>query len=191
MEEKKSIRKEILVKRNELPEEAVREKSRRIKKKLFELLEFKKAKTVMFYAAKDKEVETEEIIRESSKLGKRVAVPVSKVKERDLIPSLLTDYGELVSGAYGILEPEEECYQPVPLEKLELIIVPGVAFDYWGNRLGFGGGFYDNFLGKVPVNIPRLGLAFELQMVEELPVEENDVPVDGIITEEEIYRIKT
>ncbi|MCD5402084.1 5-formyltetrahydrofolate cyclo-ligase [candidate division NPL-UPA2 bacterium] len=187
MEEKKSIRKEILVKRNGLSEEAVREKSQRIKKKLFELLEFKKAKTVMFYVAKDKEARTEEIIRESLKMGKRVAVPISKVKERDLIPSLLTAYGELVPGAYGILEPGEECRQPVPLESLELIIVPGVAFDRQGNRLGFGGGFYDNFLGKVPANIPRLGLAFELQLVEELPGGENDIPVDGIVTEERIY----
>ncbi len=187
MEEKKSIRKEILVKRNGLSEEAVREKSRKIKKKLFELPEFKKAKTIMFYVAKDKEVRTEEMIRESLKMGKRVAVPLSKVEGRNLIPLLLTDYGELVPGAYGILEPGEKGRQPVPLENLELIIVPGVAFDHQGQRLGFGGGFYDNFLGKVPAHVPRLGLAFELQMVEELPVGENDVPVNGTITEGRIY----
>lgn len=190
MEEKERIRKEILAKRSGLSEEAVMEKSQRIKKKLFELSEFKKAKTVMFYVAKDKEVKTEEMIRESLKMGKRVAVPISKVEERDLIPSLLTDYGELVPGTYRILEPREEGHRPVPLENIELIIVPGVAFDCWGNRLGFGGGFYDNFLGKVPSNVLRLGLAFDLQIVDELPVGERDIPMDGIVTEEKYRRMK-
>lgn len=187
MERKRSLRKEILAQRNELPEEAVAEKSQRIRKRLLALAEFKKAKVVMFYVAKDKEVRTERIIRESLRMGKRVAVPLSRVEERNLIPLLLTDYGELIPGAYGILEPEKKCHRPIPLKNLELIIVPGVAFDRQGQRLGFGGGFYDNFLGKVPANIPRLGLAFELQMVEELPVGGNDAPVDGIITEKRIY----
>ncbi len=188
MEEKKSLRNKILAKRSELSEEAIREKSRRIRKRLLELAEFKRAEIVMFYVAKDKEVRTEGMIRESLKMGKRVAVPLSKVEERDLIPLLLTDYGELVPGAYGILEPGEEYRRPVPRENIGLIIVPGVAFDRQGQRLGFGGGFYDNFLRKIPTNVPCLGLAFELQVVEELPVGENDVPVNGIITEEKIYQ---
>ena len=177
----------MLAKRKGLSEEAVREKSRKIKKKLFELPEFKKAGTIMFYAAKGKEVRTEEMIKESLKMGKRVAVPIGKVRERDLIPSFLTDYGELAPGAYGILEPREEHRRLVPLKKLELIIVPGVAFDRQGNRLGWGGGFYDNFLGRIPSGVPRLGLAFELQIVESLPIGEEDIPMDGIITEEIIY----
>ena len=187
MEEKKRVRKEILAKRRGLPEETVAEKSLKIKKNLFELPEFEKAKTIMFYVAKDKEVRTEEMIKGSLKMGKRVAVPISKVEERDLIPSLLTDYEELVPGTYGILEPREGGHRAIPLENIELVIVPGVAFDRQGNRLGFGGGFYDNFLGKVPPGIPRLGLAFELQILEELPFGEKDVPVDGVVTEERIY----
>ena len=188
MEEKEGIRKEILAKRKGLPEETVAEKSLKIKKNLFELPEFGKAKTIMFYVAKDKEVRTEEMIRESLKMGKRVAVPISKVEERDLIPSLLTDYEELVPGTYGILEPREGGHRTIPLENIELVIVPGVAFDRQGNRLGFGRGFYDNFLGKVPSSVPRLGLAFESQIVEELPVREGDIPVDGVVTEEKVYR---
>lgn len=191
MERKKSIREEILTKRGKLFEEVVREKSRKIKKKLFESADFKRAEVVMFYVSKGKEVRTEGMIGESLRMEKRVAVPLSKVKERDLIPLLLIDYEKLVPGAYGILEPGEESRQLVPLENLELIIVPGVAFDRQGQRLGWGGGFYDNFLRKVPANVPRLGLAFELQVVEKLPVGENDVPMDGIITEEKIYRMRT
>jgi len=187
VEEKEKLRREILAERGKLSEEAVTEKTRKIKENLFGLPEFEKAKMVMFYVAKGKEVRTEEMIKESIKMGKTVAVPISKVEERDLIPSLLLDYGELVPGTYGILEPREECRRPVPPEKLELIVVPGVAFDRQGNRLGFGRGFYDNFLGKVPFHIPRLGLAFEFQIVKELPFTEKDVPVDGVVTEEDIY----
>jgi len=187
VEEKEKLRREILAERGKLSEEAVTEKSRKIKENLFGLPEFEKAKMVMFYVAKGKEVRTEEMIKESIKTGKTVVVPVSKVEERDLIPSLLLDYGELVPGTYGILEPREECRRPVPPEKLELIVVPGVAFDRQGNRLGFGRGFYDNFLGKVPSHVPCLSLAFELQIVEELPFTEKDVPVDGVVTEEDIY----
>lgn len=187
MEEKKRLRKEILAKRNRLSEETVAEKSRKIKETLFELPGFKQAKTVMFYVAKDKEVRTEEMIRESLKMGKRVAVPISKAEERDLVPSLLIDYGELVPGTYGILEPREEGHRPVPLENIELIVVPGVAFDRRGNRIGFGGGFYDRFLKRVSSNVPRLGLAFDMQMVEELPFGKMDVPMDGVVTEEKFY----
>jgi len=185
VEEKEKLRKEILAERRRLSEETVTEKSRKIKENLFRLPEFGKAKTVMFYVAKGKEVRTEEMIKESIKMGKIVAVPISKVEERNLIPSLLLDYGELVPGTYGILEPREEGRQPVLPEKLELIIVPGVAFDRQGNRLGFGRGFYDNFLGKVPAHVPCLSL--ELQIVEELPFEGRDVPVDGVVTEEKVY----
>ena len=187
MEKKKSIRKEILAKRRSLSEESVREKSRKIKSNLLGLPEFKRAKTIMFYVAKDEEVRTEEIIKESLRIGKKVAVPVCIVETRDLAPSLLTDYGDLAPGAYGIPEPREEHRSILPPGELTLIIVPGVAFDRQGNRLGFGGGFYDNFLGKVPPGIPRLGLAFELQILEELPFGEKDVPVDGVVTEERIY----
>ncbi len=188
MEKKKRIRKEILAKRRGLSEEAVREKSREIKRNLLELPEFKRAKTIMFYVALDEEVRTEEIIKESLLMGKRVAVPLSIVEKRDLAPALLTDYGDLVPGTYGIPEPREGQRCILSPGELSLIIVPGVAFDRQGNRLGFGGGFYDNFLGKVPADIPRLALAFELQMLEELPCGERDVPVDGVVTEKKVYR---
>jgi len=188
VEEKERIRKEILANRRRLSEETVTGKSRKIKKSLFELPEFEKAKTVMFYVSKGREVRTEEMIRESLKMGKKVAVPISKVEKRDLLPSLLTDYGELVPGTYGILEPREREQRAISLEEIGLIIVPGVAFDRQGNRIGFGRGFYDNFLGKVPANVFRLGLAFQLQVVEELPFEERDVPMDGVVTEKKVYR---
>jgi len=187
VEEKRGIRKEILARRRGLSPEAVREKSRRIKEKLFKLPEFRKARIIMFYAARGKEVRTEEMIKESLQMGKKVAVPISQVGERDLVLSFLTDYGELAPGAYGILEPKEEHYRPVPPRKLELIVVPGVAFDYQGQRLGSGRGFYDNFLRKVPSGVPRLGLAFQLQIVANLPRERQDVLVDGVITEEKCF----
>ena len=140
----------------------------------------------MFYVNKDNEVRTEEMIKESLRMGKKVAVPITRVKEKNLEPSLLTDYDlELSPGTYGILEPTEEYIRPISPEEIDLIIVPGVAFDRLGSRLGFGGGFYDNFLKRLPSSTTRIALAFQLQIVEQVPCEEKDQPVDIIITGEE------
>ncbi len=179
----------MLARRSSLSPDAVIEKSNLIRKALFNLPQFKSSQLIMFYVARDEEVRTEEMIKESLRMEKRVAVPITKVKERNLVPSLLTDYDlELSPGTYQILEPKEEYVRPISPQEIDLIIVPAVAFDRRGSRLGFGGGFYDNFLKQVPPKTVRIGLAFQLQMVEELPSQEKDERVDIIITEEEVLR---
>ena len=179
----------MLARRSSLSPDAVIEKSNLVRKNLFGLPQFKTAKVIMFYVARDKEVRTEEMIKESLRMGKTVAVPITRVKERNLVPSLLTDYDlELSPGTYQIPEPKEEYIRPVSPQEIDLVIVPGVAFDHRGSRLGFGEGFYDNFLKAVSPKTTRIGLAFQLQMVEELPSEEKDERVDMIITEEEVPR---
>ena len=98
----------------------------------------------------------------------------------------MKSWEELRVGSYGILEPRIEKIRKTNVEDLELIIVPGIAFDKNGNRLGHGKGYYDRILGKT--NATKIGLAFEFQIVGKIPTNENDKPVDIIITEERVIR---
>ena len=149
---KKGLRKLCLRRlREQSPFERTK-KSIEIKKRLFLLEEFKRAKLVMFYVSKGgEEVETKDMILETLRMGKRVAVPVTVLSEKNLYPAEITDYDkELSEGRYGILEPRQGSIRPVPLEEIDLVIVPGVAFDDKSNRLGRGEGYYDRFLGGLP-----------------------------------------
>jgi 5-formyltetrahydrofolate cyclo-ligase len=100
--------------------------------------------------------------------------------------SELLSLSELVGGAYGILEPR--MCRPVPVEDLQVIIVPALAVDKKGNRLGFGAGFYDRFLHDVQV--PVIALTYDFQVVPKVPKEVTDVPVSFIVTENEIIRCR-
>lgn len=157
-------------------------KSRKIMNLLFSLPEFARADMVMFYVALGNEVNTRPMIREAFKSGKKVVVPVTKREKKGLLPSLLTDYGrELVKGPYGVYEPARPYQRPVSVEKIDLVIVPGVAFDSAGSRLGRGKGYYDRFLKSLPDRIPTIGLAFEFQVRENLPTLSHDVSVDKVL----------
>jgi 5-formyltetrahydrofolate cyclo-ligase len=107
-----------------------------------------------------------------------------------LLFSRIIDYtGDLAPGTWGILEPQPDRVRPVALEEIDLVITPGAAFDQQGQRIGYGGGFYDGLLKSF--HKPSVALAYAVQMVEEVPtVSGHDEPVDIIITEEEIIRCK-
>jgi 5-formyltetrahydrofolate cyclo-ligase len=187
--EKQKIREKFLKERESLSEVLVTENSAKIWERLSSLREFLEAKTIMFYVAKGNEVRTENMIKESICMGKKVAVPVM-MKENTLSPSLLTDYDrELVPKHFGILEPKKECLRLTPPEEIEIIIVPGVVFDRQGGRIGFGKGFYDNFLKRVSAKACTIGIAYQSQIVDKLPVKETDIPIDIIITENEVIRL--
>lgn len=187
MAEKERIRRRILKLRDSLSPEERREKSERIKEKLFVISEFETAKTVLLYATKKSEVETKEIIENALSLGKEVRLPL--IKGKDLLFSQILQFKELSPSTFGVLEPKKR-YRRLPLEKIDLVIVPGIAFDTKGNRIGFGKGFYDRFLKKVPERILKIGLAFELQVVEAIPKALSDISVDKIITEKRIINCR-
>jgi 5-formyltetrahydrofolate cyclo-ligase len=154
-----------------------------IKEKLFSLEEFKRAKVVMFYVSTDGEVDTALMIDKTLKMGKKVAVPLILKKEKKLIASLILDRTkELRPGPYGILQPIASSLRPTPLKDIDLVIVPGIAFDKKGNRLGRGKGYYDRFLSEIPKGIPLIGLAFDFQLVDRLPHLAHDLPLDKVIT---------
>jgi len=176
---KEQIRSKILS-RLKLQKEDTRErKSRKILAKLFREKEFIKAKTVMFYISFDGEVNTQDMIKKARKLGKIVTVPVCKKNKVTLRPCILYDNVELTKTPCGA--PMPGVSKGIRLKDLDLIIVPGVAFDKRGNRLGRGRGCYDRFLNRVPKHIPSIGLAFDFQILPTIPAQNYDVNVSKVL----------
>jgi 5-formyltetrahydrofolate cyclo-ligase len=182
---KKEIRSTILNKRNSMLFSEVLAKSERIKEQVFHMDEFKDAKTILFYVSYDNEVNTHEMIKKSLEIKKQVVVPKTDRNNRTMLCSSLTKWDDLIAGAYNILEPRQECFKEVSPESIDLIVIPGIAFDCQGNRIGHGMGYYDRLLQK-KINAHRLGLAFEFQIVEKIPPEKHDVKVKKIVTEKRI-----
>lgn len=181
---KKSLRDSMLEKRNSLGKEEIAERSIKIKENLFGLDEFKKSKVVMFFVSFGNEVDTHGMIKESLK-SKIVAVP--KVADNEIQPSIMMDFEQLIlSGRFGILEPIEAA--KINTKNIHIVIVPAIAFDRKGHRIGYGLGYYDKFLAKVPKAL-KIGLAFDFQVVDKLPIETHDIPVNLIVTDKGIIRI--
>ncbi len=184
---KEEIRRKILKKRLSLSSEDIRDKSQQVFLHLAETVEYRNSQNIMFYVATRSEVQTEEMIKMSIKMGKNVFVPIILPECINLAPSKIFDFDtELEKGKKGILEPKKEYYRLFPPEDIDLIIIPGVAFDLSGNRIGRGFGYYDNFLRKVRSSAKIVALAFEMQIVKKIPNDKNDIPVHKIITENRI-----
>ena len=152
----------------------------RIRERLFLNPKFQKANIIMSYVSKSYEVDTWTIIEKSLEMGKKVAVPYVLKGDRLMLPSLILDCKELVKGSYGVYQPHPDNIRRVDLNQLDLLLVPGVAFDKAGNRLGHGKGYYDRFLKKVPYTY-SLGLSYEFQVLERLPISMLDRPVSSLI----------
>lgn len=182
---KTEIRSTILKKRHNMLFPEVLEKSERIKEQVFHMDEFKDAKTILFYVSYDNEVYTHEMIKESLEIKKQVIVPKTNMNNHTILCSALAKWDDLAAGAYNILEPRQECLKEISPESIDLIVIPGIAFDCQGNRIGHGMGYYDRLLKKKS-NAHCLGLAFEFQIVEKISSEKHDVQVKKIVTEKRI-----
>ncbi|MFZ5650208.1 MAG: 5-formyltetrahydrofolate cyclo-ligase [Bacillota bacterium] len=181
------IRQGVLKARLSMSQDSVQEKSKIIIDSILASEIYCKSSHLMVYVDFRNEVRTENLIKHALAEGKRVSVPITDIKGKRLTPSELLEYpGDLVPGAWGILEPREHCARPVDPGELDLVIVPGVAFDAGGNRLGYGGGFYDRFLPRTRPGTVYLAPAFELQVVENVFPGPLDVPVHIIITEKRV-----
>lgn len=183
--EKKALRSKILAARRELKEAYRQKASQRMIDVFCALPDFKEPKLVMCYASMGDEVQIRPLIQRWLDLGVTVAMP-RVISKGQMEAVTLPDLASLVEGEYGILTPDPAKSQVVAPEELEMIIVPGVAFDTRGERLGMGGGFYDAFMAKA-VNAKRIALAYSCQLVSSVPMEEHDVLVHKIITEQGIY----
>jgi 5-formyltetrahydrofolate cyclo-ligase len=154
--------------------------------------EYAAAGTVLFYLDAGSEVRTRPHLPAVLASGKRVVVPYCVTETNELGLFRLEDVAELVEGAYRILEPRPDLRaapgKSVDPAELDLVMVPGVAFDPRGGRLGQGKGYYDRLLAKVRPNAPLIGLAFDCQMVPEVPAGPHDVVMDWVLTETAAYR---
>lgn len=148
-----------------------------------ELPVFQKAVTILFYCSFKGEVNTFPLIEKAIALKKRVAVPFIQKEIKQISIMLIESTKDLISGSYGIPEPRYDAANVLECSDLDLAIVPGVAFDKANNRLGRGAGFYDRFLSELPSTIPVIGLAYDFQLVSELPgLEPHDRPVSRVIS---------
>lgn len=182
VEEKKELRDRFLSLLRGQNEEDRLHKSRLIQKKLFERPEFKAATTILFYASFGGEVETFQMIHKATQLNKKIALPMITKGSKDIIPTLIEGLDRLHEGPYKIKQPAYALDRVVDLKDLDLVIVPGLAFDGRHNRLGRGAGYYDRFLSGLPEDTPSLGLAFDFQLVDELPyLEAHDITLTDVI----------
>jgi len=166
-------------KRDSLNKEGILEKSKKIIENLTSLEQFQFSKNIMFYVSSDSEVFTHEIIKKLID-EKNIFVPL--IKNNQIQASSLNSFSELEKGKFNILEPKiQRLTDP---KELDAVIVPGLAFDNNGNRIGYGLGFYDKFLKKT--NALKIGLAFDLQIVDKIMVKDFDVKMDIVVTENRV-----
>ena len=182
---KQALRQQLLHKLRRQPEHLRLSKSFKIGLALRRSALYRKAKVILCYVATDGEVETRPILTQAILDGKRVAVPVILKRNKKLMVAEIKDLGKDLTfrGPFGIPEPHRSSRRRIAPAELDLILVPGVAFDKKGRRLGRGGGYFDRFLDDLPTKVPRIGLAFRFQVVKKIPWEPHDQPVSKIITE--------
>lgn len=181
--EKKALRERILARRDRVDPATRLDNSRIISEKLLALPAYRAAGLVSAYASIGSEFDTSTLVAAILGSGKRLLLPRVNRAERVLELRLVGDpAADLVPGVWGIREPSEHCPM-VPAAEVEFILVPGVAFTAAGARLGYGGGFYDRLLVGLQSNVPRVAAAFELQVVDSLPIGPQDQRVHRVVTE--------
>ncbi|MCF7846302.1 MAG: 5-formyltetrahydrofolate cyclo-ligase [Candidatus Peribacteraceae bacterium] len=182
-EEKSRLRSEMLAKLKNFAEPERAKQNQALAEKLFVLPEFQDAKTITFFASEPFEVATDSMIEKSLESGKQVALPRVEKDSRDLEFHEIKNLTELQPGCFGINCPVPEAPK-VPLAEIDLLVVPGLAFDLAGNRLGRGGGYFDRVLEKF--SGVSVGLAFDFQIILDIPAEKFDQKVSKILTTAEI-----
>lgn len=174
--DKKALRAEIRAKKRAMTAQEIEEKSAALAKAFYETAEYKNAKTIYGYLPYNQEVRTTQMLAHALADGKQVAVP--KVYGDEMKFILLSDLSQVAKGYAGIPEPIAD--GPVAADPTALVLMPGLAFDPEGHRLGYGGGFYDKFLAAEPDH-PTLAPCYDFQMLPHLDTESYDIPVDRVL----------
>jgi 5-formyltetrahydrofolate cyclo-ligase len=191
-ERKQLLRAAALKKRRSIAKEELAELSSRVEANLLTLREYQKARLLISYCAVDDEVQTRPIIERALADGKRVAVIITDVATRTLRFSEIKSFeDDLAPGAFGILEPKRGRrgrVRPVSIREADIVLVPLVAWDERGRRLGYGAGYFDRALQDA--RITKVGLALESQRLPQIPESRFDVPLDVIVTEARVVRAR-
>ncbi len=190
-EKKREIRIETANRLGLFSKTELEEKTRAVEDQLFEFANFLESKIVLMYINDSNEVDTREILKKCFEYNKIIVLPIFDPKQNKVkmlkIDKLDTD---LKLGSRGILEPDLQRCKVVPIDSLDIAIIPGTAFDEKGGRIGSGDGYYDRMIPKLPVTTRKVALALECQIFPQIPMESHDKYIDIIITDKRvIYKI--
>lgn len=177
----------MLALRNSQPVSELDDLSSEIDSRLVQMPEILAARTISTYINTRSEVRTTDFIKWALSNSKRVIIPITDKANRRLVFSEVKDLNsELAKGAYGIMEPKIEFRRRVALEEANIVIIPGVAWDRSGFRIGYGAGYYDRSINALRTRVLKIGLAYEFQLVPNVPKSRYDRRVDKIVTERRI-----
>ena len=181
--DKRQLRTRVLRQLKTQKEDDRRRRSAVIRRKLRRLAVFRRAKTVACYVSLPYEVETRQLIKQMFRDGKRVVVPMVKQPTRILQSSEVRDLEtDLTPGAFGVWEPKPSARRPVRVDDVDLFVVPGLAFDRRGHRLGHGQGCFDRLLARVPKTTSTVGVCFGFQLLDRLPTRPHDQAVRTVLS---------
>ena len=188
---KDSLRNNMLKERKSMKIENVNALSNKIIETIQKLPEFINCKNIMLYLSFNSEVATYSLAKWCLDNGKKVIVPYCVNSTREIIPFQINNLNtDLTKSTFGIMEPKHTLLKKFNIEDIDLIIVPGLVFDEHCNRIGFGAGYYDRFLPKRAKNTTTIGIAYDYQVINKIPTDVYDVPLDFIITEKRIVTPK-
>lgn len=190
-EKKKKIRAEITKTIETMPEEELEKRARIIEERLFDFANFLESKVPLLYMSQGIEMPTGNIILRCFAENRVVVLPTFEEKKYTMTLYKIDDFdADLVDGPRKVKEPDPARCKRVPLDKVDIAIIPGYAFDEKGGRIGSGLGYYDRIIPKLPLTTRKVALTLEAQIVPQIPTESHDKHVDIIITDERvIYKI--
>jgi 5-formyltetrahydrofolate cyclo-ligase len=190
-ERKTDVRRRLLSARKSLSAHQRLEKSRLILDLCRHLPSFESAAIVCSFIGCGDEVDTSDMLRQLLSEGRRIAVPSQRAGADGPAFSELFRWQDLTPNSLGILEPDRESLCLLPTASIPLFFVPGVGFDEGGRRLGLGRGYYDQALSQASPQALRIGLSFEIQITDHIPVADHDLPMDAIVTENRVIEISS
>lgn len=181
------LRKEILYKRRSLRLDEITSESQHIANHLLQWPLFLQANTIMLFLSMRDEPQTKTLILHALKNNKTVCVPHIRSSPGMMDAAIIYNLEDIVTGQFDIQSANPDTLQLIEPNIIDLIVVPGVAFDYSGKRCGMGGGYYDRFLPRAP-NARKVGMALSCQLVEKIPVDTYDFPIQYIVSPEGIRK---
>lgn len=190
-EKKQELRDEMVSKISAMPSDQIAEKNKAIEERLFEFANFLESRIVLLYTPAQAEVDTMDIIRRTHLYNKIIVLPLFRDEDHKAELYKVDDVEkDLVPGTRGNLAPHPKRCKSVPMDCLDIAIVPGISMDEKGGRIGQGMGSYDRLIPDLPITTRKVGLVYEAQIVPAIPTEGHDKHVDIVITEERIvYKI--
>lgn len=190
-EKKQEIRDEMIQMIAGFGEKPLAAKTKAIEERLFEFANFLESRIALLYTPTVAEVDTREIIQRSFMYNKIIVLPAFEPQSKKITLMKVDDPSkDLIEGPRGNLEPNPERCKAVPLDCLDIAIIPGLAMDEKGGRIGLGNGYYDRLIPELPITTRKVGLIFEDQIISMVPMESHDKHVDIVVTNERIiYKI--